>query len=185
MKPIGYQKPPRGTQIRPFAKVGERESDDHTCRDVDDQSAIRKPGSHAAGDRGPDPVPQESNRVRRPQQSTDISAMPFSLNKSVPRSAPACAQSAEIANATQQSRHRFCSRCIQGSRRDMTPQQDSLSGVIICPANRKGQRLRVNSFTTALITTRHERVCQRATSRPDNSHNFRLREESESAVVSL
>ena len=35
----------------------------------------------------------------------------------------------------------------------MTPQQDSLSGVIICPAYWKGQRLRVNSFTvkTALI----------------------------------
>jgi hypothetical protein len=30
----------------------------------------------------------------------------------------------------------------------MTPQQDSLSGVIICPAYWKGQRLRVNSFTT-------------------------------------
>jgi hypothetical protein len=30
----------------------------------------------------------------------------------------------------------------------MTPQQDSLSGVIICPAYGEGQRLRVNSFTT-------------------------------------
>jgi hypothetical protein len=30
----------------------------------------------------------------------------------------------------------------------MTPQQDSLSGVIICPAYWKGQRLRVNSLTT-------------------------------------
>src|ERR1700679_569837 len=29
----------------------------------------------------------------------------------------------------------------------MTPQQDSLSGVIICPAYVEGQRLRVNSFT--------------------------------------
>jgi hypothetical protein len=29
----------------------------------------------------------------------------------------------------------------------MTPQQDSLSGVIICPAYAEGQRLRVNSFT--------------------------------------
>jgi len=33
--------------------------------------------------------------------------------------------------------------------RDTTPQQDSLSGVIICPAYWNGQRLRVNSFTTA------------------------------------
>jgi hypothetical protein len=32
--------------------------------------------------------------------------------------------------------------------RDTTPQQDSLSGVIICPAYWNGQRLRVNSFTT-------------------------------------
>jgi hypothetical protein len=30
----------------------------------------------------------------------------------------------------------------------MTPQQDSLSGVIICPGFQEGQRLRVNSFTT-------------------------------------
>jgi hypothetical protein len=30
----------------------------------------------------------------------------------------------------------------------MTPQQDSLSGVIICPGFEEGQRLRVNSFTT-------------------------------------
>jgi len=30
----------------------------------------------------------------------------------------------------------------------MTPQQDSLSGVIICPAYWEGQRLRVNSVTT-------------------------------------
>jgi hypothetical protein len=30
---------------------------------------------------------------------------------------------------------------------DITPQQDSLSGVIICPAYLDGQRLRVNSFT--------------------------------------
>ena len=37
---------------------------------------------------------------------------------------------------------------LRASRRDMTPQQDSLSGVIICPAYRWGQRLRVNSFTT-------------------------------------
>jgi len=29
----------------------------------------------------------------------------------------------------------------------MTPQQDSLLGVIICPAYVEGQRLRVNSFT--------------------------------------
>jgi hypothetical protein len=37
---------------------------------------------------------------------------------------------------------RFNSRCCtQGSRRDMTPQQDSLSGVIICPAEKEGQRL--------------------------------------------
>ena len=34
-------------------------------------------------------------------------------------------------------------------RRDMTPQQDSLSGVIVCPAYWMGQQLRVNSFTTA------------------------------------
>ncbi len=32
--------------------------------------------------------------------------------------------------------------------RGTTPQQDSLSGVIICPACWSGQRLRVNSFTT-------------------------------------
>ncbi len=31
--------------------------------------------------------------------------------------------------------------CTRGSRRDMTPQQDSLSGVIICPAWHRGQRL--------------------------------------------
>lgn len=30
----------------------------------------------------------------------------------------------------------------------MTPRQDSLSGVIICPAYWKGQRLRANSFAT-------------------------------------
>jgi hypothetical protein len=36
----------------------------------------------------------------------------------------------------------------QGSGRDITPQQDSLSGVIICPAYWMGQRLRVNSVTT-------------------------------------
>jgi len=30
---------------------------------------------------------------------------------------------------------------------DKTPQQDSLLGVIICPAYAEGQRLRVNSFT--------------------------------------
>jgi hypothetical protein len=37
---------------------------------------------------------------------------------------------------------------IQGNRRDdTTPQQASLSGVIICPAYWKGQRLKVNSFT--------------------------------------
>jgi hypothetical protein len=37
----------------------------------------------------------------------------------------------------------------------MTPQQDSLSGVIICPAYWDGQRLRVNSVTTtnALLHT--------------------------------
>jgi hypothetical protein len=34
---------------------------------------------------------------------------------------------------------------------DMTPRQHSLSGVIICPALRKGQRLKVNSFTSTLI----------------------------------
>jgi hypothetical protein len=37
----------------------------------------------------------------------------------------------------------------QGTGRDTTPQQDSLSGVIICPAYRKGQRLRANSFATS------------------------------------
>ena len=36
---------------------------------------------------------------------------------------------------------------IQGKRRDTTPRQDSLSGVIICPAYWKGQRLKVNSLT--------------------------------------
>jgi hypothetical protein len=52
----------------------------------------------------------------------------------------------------------FC----QGSCRDMTPQQDSLSGVIICPAYREGQRLRVNSFTTnnSSITRRASTLCQ-------------------------
>jgi hypothetical protein len=30
----------------------------------------------------------------------------------------------------------------------MTPRQDSLSGVIICPAYWNGQRLRANSFAT-------------------------------------
>jgi hypothetical protein len=30
----------------------------------------------------------------------------------------------------------------------MTPRQNSLSGVIICPAYWKGQRLRANSFAT-------------------------------------
>jgi hypothetical protein len=37
---------------------------------------------------------------------------------------------------------------------DITPQQDSLLGVIICPANCErlaGQRLRVNSFTATPI----------------------------------
>lgn len=37
---------------------------------------------------------------------------------------------------------------------DMTPQQDSLSGVIICPAY-AGQRLRVNSFTTTSTLLLH------------------------------
>ena len=38
---------------------------------------------------------------------------------------------------------------------DDTPQQDSLSGVIICPAKRmEGQRLRVNSVT-AILTAVH------------------------------
>lgn len=36
----------------------------------------------------------------------------------------------------------------QGSRRGMTPRQNSLSGVIICPAYRRGQRLKVNSITS-------------------------------------
>src|ERR1700739_4909584 len=31
--------------------------------------------------------------------------------------------------------------CVRGSRRDMTPRQNSLSGVIICPAYWIGQRL--------------------------------------------
>jgi len=46
----------------------------------------------------------------------------------------------------------------------MTPQQDSLSGVIICPAKGEGQRLRVNSFTTTngLITRRKWLNCQQA-----------------------
>jgi hypothetical protein len=44
------------------------------------------------------------------------------------------------------------SSCAGNSGRDMTPRQESLSGVIICPAYRVGQRLRVNSITTALIT---------------------------------
>jgi hypothetical protein len=35
-----------------------------------------------------------------------------------------------------------------GISRDTTPQQDSLSGVIICPAYWIGQRLRANSFAT-------------------------------------
>jgi hypothetical protein len=38
---------------------------------------------------------------------------------------------------------------LQGPRRDMTPRQKSLSGVIICPAYWMGQRFRVNSITTA------------------------------------
>jgi len=37
-------------------------------------------------------------------------------------------------DATQQSRHRHFSQHLRESGRDMTPQQDSLSGVIICPA---------------------------------------------------
>ena len=44
----------------------------------------------------------------------------------------------------------------------MTPQQDSLSGVIICPAYQSGQRLRVNSFTTASITSWNARWRQPA-----------------------
>jgi len=32
----------------------------------------------------------------------------------------------------------------------MTPRQDALSGVIICPAHWEGQRLKVNSFTIDL-----------------------------------
>ena len=57
---------------------------------------------------------------------------------------------------------RCYSFCTRGSRRDMTPQQDSLSGVIICPAYWEGQRLRVNSFTTnnTSITRRDEDGCQ-------------------------
>ena len=39
-------------------------------------------------------------------------------------------------------------KCMQGLRRDMTPRQDSLSGVIICRAYGAGQRFRVNSITT-------------------------------------
>ena len=42
--------------------------------------------------------------------------------------------------------------CREGRSRDMTPQQDSLSGVIICPVYCVGQRLRVNSITTVSIT---------------------------------
>ena len=39
---------------------------------------------------------------------------------------------------------------------DETPQQDSLSGVIICPAKyMEGQRLRVNSVTARLIVVHH------------------------------
>jgi hypothetical protein len=37
---------------------------------------------------------------------------------------------------------------VQGTGRDTSPQQDSLSGVIICPAYQDGQQLRANSFTT-------------------------------------
>jgi hypothetical protein len=40
----------------------------------------------------------------------------------------------------------FRDRC-----RDIAPQQDFLSGVIICPAYWKGQRLKVNSLTSTLI----------------------------------
>jgi len=46
-----------------------------------------------------------------------------------------------FANATLQSRHRHFSQHLRESGRDMTPQQDSLSGVIICPAEWRGQRL--------------------------------------------
>jgi hypothetical protein len=38
---------------------------------------------------------------------------------------------------------------IKGTGRDMTPQQDPLSGVIICPAYRR-TAVRANSFATGL-----------------------------------
>jgi hypothetical protein len=44
-----------------------------------------------------------------------------------------------------------------GNDRDTTPQQDSLSGVIICPAYWIGQRLRANSFaTTNTLISNHK-----------------------------
>jgi hypothetical protein len=43
-----------------------------------------------------------------------------------------------------------------GIGRDTTPQQDSLSGVIICPAYWIGQRLRANSFATTNTSIKND-----------------------------
>jgi hypothetical protein len=40
----------------------------------------------------------------------------------------------------------------------MTRRQDSLSGVIICPAYWKGQRLRANSFATTYISIKDHKA---------------------------
>lgn len=80
-----------------------------------------------------------------------------------------------IANATLRSRHWVVLTVYSGiaPQKEKTPRQDSLPGVIICPAYRMGQRLTgvfrcgtrkrawVNSFTTALITTQSARKSQR------------------------
>ena len=53
----------------------------------------------------------------------------------------------------------------------MTPQQDSLSGVIICPAYADGQRLRVNSFT---VLTRLLHIQMHPSVKRSDEHIYKL-----------
>src|ERR1039457_1210562 len=53
------QESPGGIQVDSFAQVGDGKANQDAGRDVDDEGAVGKLGSHAAGDRGADPIARD------------------------------------------------------------------------------------------------------------------------------
>ena len=156
----GNEETPGWVEIGAPAQIGERESDDEAGGEVDKQGAEGKTRCPCGRQSWSRPNSVRWSRARRPKAMSRYFCNVVLLSvKATPRARQA------VRHAAQRSAAADCVWCrliLEGSRRDMTPQQDSLSGVIICPAYRRGQRLRVNSFTTTnkTITRRKVSGCQ-------------------------